>query len=138
MLRLCVVIHMFRRTTIDGVFESNRLAVDRRTLDAALGIFERFCVPSYARLVAAFGKVDAHENAKRIAELIQRKKLDKIRINDITKMHWAGMRERKPIIAALEALEDIGWLRPAAGASGPKGGRPADHWAVNPRVHDGG
>ena len=137
-LRLCVVIHMFRRTTIDGVFESNRLAVDRRTLDAALGIFERFCVPSYARLVAAFGKVDAHENAKRIAELIQRKKLDKIRINDITKMHWAGMRERKPIIAALEALEDIGWLRPAAGASGPKGGRPADHWAVNPRVHDGG
>jgi hypothetical protein len=135
-LRLCIVIHWFRWTTADGVFEYNRLTVDRRSLDAALGIFERFCVPTYARLAAAFGKVEAHEGARRVAEMIQRRKLDKIRINDVTKMCRSGMTERAPIVAAFEALEDIAWLRPVVGVSGPKGGRPAAHWAVNPKVHD--
>jgi hypothetical protein len=135
-LRLCIVLHWFRWTTADGVFEDNRLTVDHRSLDAALGIFERFCVPTYARLAAAFGKIEAHEGASRVAALIKRRKLARIRIADVTRMDWAALHERAPIVAALEALEDIGWLRPVAGASGRRGGRPADHWAVNPKVHD--
>jgi hypothetical protein len=131
-LRLCIVLHWFRWTCADGVFEHNKLAVDTRTLDAASGIFEEFCVPTYQRVLAAFGKVEAHEAARRILDLIKRKKLDKIRVGDVTKMHWRGLTERKPILAAFEALEDLDVLRPVVP---PRGARTPTYWTVNPKVH---
>lgn len=101
---------------------------------SSIGIFERFCAPTYTRVCAAFGLVAAFDGAKRIANLIKRKRMDKIRIGDVTKQAWQGMRERKPIEDAMAALEDIDWLRKPATA-GPRGGRPPDHWLVNPKVH---
>jgi hypothetical protein len=135
-LRLCVALHWFRWTCADGVFEQNRLSVDQRTLDAALGIYERFCAPSYRRIVAAFGTAAAHDGASKVAELIRRRKLTTITIGDVSKKEWAGLRERKDVMAAMEHLEDVDWLRPASGAPGQRGGRPTLRWDVNPRVHE--
>jgi Protein of unknown function (DUF3987) len=130
-LRLCIVFHWFRWTFADGVFEHNSRAADARTLGAAIGIFEQFCIPTYERVIAAFGKVESHEAARRVLDLIKRKKLARIRVGDVTKMHWSGLTERKPILAAFEALEDIDVLRPVAS---PRGTRAPTHWLVNPKL----
>jgi hypothetical protein len=131
-LRLTIVVHLYRWTTMDGVYEQTM--IDTRSLEAAIGIFEQYCLPMYSRVCAAFGQVQAHDGARRVAELIRRKKLALIRVGDVTKLHWHGLRERAPIVAAFEALEDVDWLR-RADPPGRRTGKPADHWLVNPRVH---
>ena len=132
--RLAIVMHLYRWTTADGVYEPT--LVDADSLERALGIFERFCRPMYKRLGVAFGTVRAHEGARRVGELIKRKKLDHIRVGIVAKMGWHGLKEREPIVEAIEALEDIDWVRRDVGSTGRRGGRPTDRWTVNPRVHE--
>jgi hypothetical protein len=128
-LRIAITLHAFRWKC--GEVHEVRL-VDRDSIDAAIGMFEQYCIPTYARIIAAFGEVEAHPAAQRVLELIKHKKLDKVRVSDVTKNHWRGMRERKPILAAFEALEDIDVLRPGAML---RGARTPAHWIVNPKVH---
>jgi hypothetical protein len=130
--RLAITLHLLRWT--EGLAHDAKF-IDLASLDAAIGVFDRFCRRMYARVCGAFGQVKAHEGAQRVADLIVRKRLTKVRVADITKMDWQGLREREPIIEALEALEDIDWLRRQQGTTGARGGRPADHWMVNPKVH---
>ena len=90
----------------------------------------------YARILQAFGQVKGQSGAERIAAMILKKRLAKICPSDVRKMGWQGLREREDIFQAFAALEDIDWIAPqAASKSTPKGGRPAEAWLVNPKVH---
>jgi putative DNA primase/helicase len=128
-IRLTITLHLFRWTC--GETESASL-VDLASLEPAIGLFERYCVPMYDRVCKAFGEREAHEGAARLCDHIRKKKLTRLRVADITKLHWQGMVERAPVLKALEALEDIDWLRRV---SAPTRGRPSDSWLVNPKVH---
>jgi hypothetical protein len=131
-LRIAIALHAFRWKC--GEVHEVRL-VDQDSVDAAIGMLEAFCLPMYARICGAFGQVQSHDAAQRVLALIKRKKLTKIRVADIAKLQWKGMRERAPILAALEALEDVDVLRRSAPAPGARVGRPSDHWIVSPKVH---
>jgi hypothetical protein len=132
--RLAIVLHLYRWTSGDPSAEPR--TVDLQSLNSAIGIFEIYCVPTYARILQAFGQVKGHAGASRIAAHIKAKKLTLIRIGDISKMRWEGLRERADIIQAFEVLEDLDWITPPEKPkSGPKGGRPSEAWHVNPRVH---
>ena len=91
--RLAITIHLLRWT--EGLADDRKF-IDAASLDAAIAIFERFCRPMYERVCAAFGQVQAHEGASRIADLIKRKKLDKIRVGDVTKLDWQGCASASP------------------------------------------
>jgi putative DNA primase/helicase len=132
--RLAIVLHLYRWTSGDPSAEPR--TVDLQSLNSAIGIFEIYCVPTYARILQAFGQVKGHSGATRIAVHIKAKKLTLIRIGDISKMRWEGLRERADIVQAFEVLEDLDWITPPEKPkSGPKGGRPSEAWHVNPRVH---
>ena len=132
-VRLSIVTHLFRWTC--GEFD-NPKTVDLKSLSSAIGIFETYCKPMYARILQAFGQVKGQSGAERIAAMILKKKLAKICPSDVRKMGWQGLREREDIFQAFAALEDIDWIVPqAASKSTPKGGRPAEAWLVNPKVH---
>jgi Protein of unknown function (DUF3987) len=132
-VRLSIVTHLFRWTC--GEFDNSR-AVDLKSLSSAIGIFETYCKPMYARILQAFGQVKGQSGAERIAAMILKKRLAKICPSDVRKMGWQGLREREDIFQAFAALEDIDWIVPqAASKSTPKGGRPAEAWLVNPKVH---
>ena len=128
-LRLTITLHLFRWTS--GETASPGL-VDLAGLEPAIGLFERYCVPMYDRVCKAFGKPEAHEGAARLCDYIRRKKVTRLRVADVTKLHWQGLGDRAAVLKVLEALEDIDWLRRVAA---PTRGRPADSWAVNPKVH---
>jgi hypothetical protein len=132
--RLAIVLHLYRWTSGDPSAEPR--TVDLQSLNSAIGIFELYSVPTYARILQAFGQVKGHAGASRLAAHIKAKKLTLIRIGDISKMRWEGLRERADIIQAFEVLEDLDWITPPEKPkSGPKGGRPSEAWHVNPRVH---
>jgi hypothetical protein len=132
--RLSIVFHLFRWTCGEDV-NPRALGVD--SLQPAISIFERYCKPSYARALSAFAKVKGETGAERIAELIVRQNLARIRISDITKMNWVGLRERADIEKAFSVLEDNDWLTPPLPEKGTikQRGRPSEAWEVNPRVH---
>ena len=128
-LRLTITLHLFRWTCGETASPS---LVELASLEPAIAIFERYCVPMYDRVCKAFGEREAHEGAARLCDYIRKKKPNRLRVADITKLHWQGMIERAAVLRALEALEDIDWLRRVAA---PTGGRPSDSWLVNPKVH---
>ena len=130
--RLAITFHLFRWACDEA---ARPHLINLASLEPAIGIFERYCAPMYARACKAFGERDVQPNAQRLCDFIRKKKPNKLRIADITKLDWSGgMADRQPALAAFEALEDIDWLRPFVGTSGHRGGRPADHWLVNPKV----
>jgi hypothetical protein len=132
-VRLSIVTHLFRWTC--GEFDNPR-AVDFKSLSSAIGIFETYCKPMYVRILQAFGQVKGQSGAERIAAMILKKGLAKICPSDVRKMGWQGLREREDIFQAFAALEDIDWIVPqAASKSTSRGGRPAEAWLVNPKVH---
>lgn len=47
---------------------------------------------------------------------------------------WSGLGEPNKVRAALELLEDAGWLRPLGVHQSLSGGRPSESWEVNPKV----
>jgi hypothetical protein len=47
---------------------------------------------------------------------------------------WAGLDDPEKVKLAAEVLVDAGWLRELPSEPGPRGGRPAKRYMVNPRV----
>jgi hypothetical protein len=132
-LRLCATLHLFKWTC--GQFE-NPKTIDAASLNAAIGIFESYLVPTYRRLAQAFGQPKGQSGAEKILDMIKRKKMGKIRFGEIFKMNWAGLRERDDIMRAMAVLEDADIVvNPGTDRHRPKGGRPGDAWVVNPKVH---
>jgi hypothetical protein len=74
--------------------------------------------------------------AQRLSEfLVQRKLPDPFTTADVQRKGWAGLGSPKQIVAALEFLESVGWVRPAPKPTRPNGGRPSTAWEVNPKIH---
>ena len=53
---------------------------------------------------------------------------------DIERKHWSGLKDRDLIKDTLDELAEMGWTRWTKPLKNPKGGRPTDHWAINPNL----
>jgi hypothetical protein len=47
---------------------------------------------------------------------------------------WSSLDSPEAVKLAAEVLQDAGWVRSLVGEPGPLGGRPSNHYAVNPGV----
>jgi hypothetical protein len=64
---------------------------------------------------------------------------DKFTARDIRQKQWRYLTKDEPIAAALEWLEDNGWLRlEQTGGTGPGSGRRTLRFHINPNVKTGG
>ena len=90
LLRVTILIHLFRWTC--GECE-NPCVIDLKSLRAAVGIFETYCVPMYGRVCHEFAQVRAQSGAEKIAAMIREKKMDRIRFGDVTKRRARSPRE---------------------------------------------
>jgi len=71
-------------------------------------------------------------NARRIAEIIQIKRLTVIRSREIQRMRLAGLQTASDIRPVLAVLIDADWIAPVPNTG--RGGRPAKEFAVNPKT----
>jgi Protein of unknown function (DUF3987)/Bifunctional DNA primase/polymerase, N-terminal len=59
---------------------------------------------------------------------------DGFAVRDVIRANWNGLSTPEDVHAALGWLEEEGWLRRSYVSAGPKGGRPANRYQVNPLV----
>ena len=131
--RLTLVLHL---TAWAAGEEGDPKTVSTTSLGRALTILETYLVPTWARVMAAFGNMPSTSGAHRIAKMILDRRLSGIRVADITKQEWVGMKDRAAVLEAFTVLVDHEWLSVPDRQTGAKGGRPTASYAVNPRVFE--
>ena len=75
--------------------------------------------------------------ARELADKIKRRKVGAdgfFSCRDVYLKGWSGLDSPEVVKLAAEVLQDAGWVREVASESGPRGGRPANRYEVNPRV----
>jgi hypothetical protein len=75
--------------------------------------------------------------ARALGQRIQAGELgERFTTRDIYRREWAELDDRETVVAALELLDDLDWLRSETTISGPKGGRAKTEYRVNPRLRE--
>jgi hypothetical protein len=131
LVRLALVIHL---TAYAAGEETDPRAVSTRSLSRALALVEYYLVPTWRRVLAAFGKTQTESAAMRIARVIIAERMNGVRISDIIKRDGHGLKDRATAEAALDDLVARDWLAAPERTTGPRGGRPSETYRVNPRV----
>jgi Protein of unknown function (DUF3987) len=132
--RLALVLHFMKHGDKAGRF------VSADTAFAVRRLVDLYLEPHARQL---YGLIEAHPAlpaAKKIAEWIRRKRIEKFTLRDVRKNEWkefAKERDTDAITAALNLLEAKGWLRMTEKPSGVKGGRPTAQAIVNPVAFGG-
>jgi putative DNA primase/helicase len=92
---------------------------------------------SHARRVYSCVITPQLRAARELATKIRQRKLGTGGYFSCREVYWKGWRgldSPEAVKQAAEVLEDAGWVRRVATDSRPLGGRPADRFAVNPKV----
>jgi hypothetical protein len=70
-------------------------------------LVEDYLVPTWRRVLAAFGKTQTESASMRIARAIIAERLNGIRVGDILRRDWSGMKDRAAIEAAFDDLNRV-------------------------------
>jgi putative DNA primase/helicase len=92
---------------------------------------------SHARRMYASITTPALRSAKELAQRIRKRKVGAegtLSVREIYLKGWSGLDTPESVRAACDVLEDAGWLVRINQDSRPSGGRPAEKYAVNPRI----
>jgi hypothetical protein len=133
LVRLALIIHL---TAYAAGEETDPRSVSEKSLSRALHLVEDYLVPTWRRVLAAFGKTQTESASMRIARAILAERMNGIRVSDVLKRDWSGMKDRAAIEAAFDDLVARDWLALPERNTGPRGGRPSETYRVNPRVFD--
>jgi hypothetical protein len=130
-LRLAMILQL-AWWSIEGGLEPS--TVSRRALTAAIALVESYLKPMTARVYGDAALPEVERNAAALARYIRAIGADSVNARDLRRSaRLPGLRDDKPISAALAFLADAGWLRPDPGHGI---GRPRKDYRVNPKVKD--
>lgn len=92
---------------------------------------------SHARRIYSSLVTPERHAVRELGRHIQRGALtDGFTAREIYRKDWAGLDERR-VPWALKGVEEAGWVRRVKAAPSPAGGRPTEHWQINPKVLQG-
>jgi putative DNA primase/helicase len=92
---------------------------------------------SHARRIYSCVVTPEIRGAQELAEKIKNRKVGAdgfFTCRDVYLKGWSGLDTPESVKRAAEVLQDAGWVRDLSLESGPSGGRPANRYAVNPRI----
>src|SRR5262249_22546756 len=90
---------------------------------------------AHARRCYGLLKDDGLRSAQALALKLERGALeDAFTLRDVRRHQWRSLTTARAIEAALDWLEDEGWLHKTKGGTGPGGGRPTEQYLITPAV----
>jgi hypothetical protein len=117
------------------VVEGTGGAVSHRACHRAI-TFSKYLESHARRLYDLLLRSDASA-ARALGQRIQAGELgDTFTARDIYRREWAELGDRDTVVAALELLEELDWLRSETTISSSKGGRAKTEYRVNPHVRE--
>jgi hypothetical protein len=98
-----------------------------------------FCeyLESHARRIYSCVVSPQMRAAHELAARIKRREVGTDRIfscREVYRKGWAGLDSPELVERAVEALQDVAWIRPVAAEPKPAGGRAPARFAINPRI----
>ena len=102
----------------------------------AAHLVDSYFMPMSQRVYGDAALPDAERHAADIARRILRQRLDVVNASDIRRC-WKlpGLRTVEKVKAALQTLEEAGWLWAAPSREGGQPGRQKTNFTVNPKVY---
>jgi hypothetical protein len=133
-LRLALVLEMLAWADRGGV---EPVTVSTATLTKAMVLVEDYLKPHARRTFgdAALPQVD--KDAREVARFIVKAAAERVNARDMRRDPAIGFNDSSRMDAAVEALEEAGWLRAAPLRIGGTAGRGRKDYLVNPSVHGG-
>src|SRR5262249_7742325 len=90
---------------------------------------------SHARRIYHFVTARSDTATRLLGEKVRAPKLPSpFTARDVYRHQWTGLTEPQDVTRALEALEDLAWLRSDSPPVTVAGGRPTERYHVNPKV----
>jgi len=108
--------------------------IDRPTVEAAADLWRNYFRPHAETVFGQAGKADRDRHARKVVRWLKARKPVDVSATTLRRealLQTLDATETEQVIAR---LEEAGFLRPAPVTVGPKGGRPARRWQVNPAV----
>lgn len=103
----------------------------------AAGFIEHYALPLARRAYADGCSTKEDRAARRLVTAIRERGWQRFSSRDVLRLEMQGLMQKAELDPVLEALETGDVIRPVPSASGPKGGRRAREYFVNPRVVGG-
>lgn len=112
--------------------------IEPQFIAAAIHLWRDFFWPHARAALRQIGMSDRHRNARRALQWIKTQKRAEVSREDIRRDALGQRLDAEETEKLIDGLVNWGWLRELPSASGPKGGKPARRWAVNPKLLSAG
>jgi hypothetical protein len=103
-------------------------------MQAAIRLVRDYFWPHARGCLRLIGLTEKHTNARRVLLWIQTKGKTEVSREEIRRDALSQRLDANETTALLVALSKSGWLREEVTVPGPKGGKPARRWLVNPKL----
>jgi len=140
-LRLCgtlAYLDWARRTAGQPVIVDEPNQIDARFVKAAVKLVREYFWPHARAALRQIGFSERHANARRVLRWIRGNSKTEISREDVRRDALGQRLDAEETQKLIDGLVKSGWLRESPSASGPRGGKPARRWAINPKLFDHG
>ena len=106
--------------------------VSKDNIDAAIRLWHDYFWPHTRAALRQVGRSERHHDARRALRWLRAHRKTEISREDVRRDALGQKLDAEQTEGLLATLAKAGWLRETASQSGPKGGKPARRWLVNP------
>ena len=114
--------------------EMEPIEINAATFERAALFIERYALPMAQRAYADASLSKSERAARRLLTIIQDNAWERFTSREVLRLDRKGLSTATELNPALTALTEADAIRPIEGEPGPRGGRPAKLYAVNPAV----
>ena len=123
-----------RRTAGQPILVPEPNRIEERFVDAAVRLVRDYFWPHARAALRQIGLSERHANARCALRWIWAHRKAEVSREDIRRDALGQRLDAEQTQQLIDALEKYGFLRSITVAIGPKGGRPARRWQVNPKL----
>jgi hypothetical protein len=111
---------------------SEPASIDKSAMSSAIILVRDYFWPHARACLRQIGLTERHTQARRVLRWLKANRRTEVSREDVRREALAQQLDADQTTALLTSLCNSGWLRETIFPSGPRGGKPARRWRVNP------